>query len=536
VCPVNTGLGHLVYPCQYRSDNARRLPPGLSAESAFRYPEAVSAQPDPLDPSAASLLADGAYPESQVSYEGVTYWLERSAGGAKRMLAVAQRESAFDSFSGSAETVDGTVRFVAEATAENAAALRSALPWLTPSPLGLHTSVGFGDRLGLVTPGQVRALSTVGAAISPVFAQQSIREMGRCHRTPREVLDDATWGAFQAGWTKQVGGDADHLEQLADIDDTSAAGFAFFTLDPKAEVDPEAEHADPATIRAKVEALDWPALDSDLAAFAKVYVGRRIDLEHEEAVELDEESVLRAMAKYGPSLTHAMAMYTRLMDKGLNCEVEFAVDETDYPTKPAEHIVVVSELQRLGMRFVSFAPRFVGRFEKGVEYIGDLDELRRDFTIHAEIARALGPYKLSLHSGSDKYSTYPLIAEATNGVVHLKTAGTSWAEALRVIANNDADLMRQILELALDSFEANRKSYHLSCDPARIPTDPTDEQVARLLDVVDSRQVLHVGYGAILEEFGSRMYQVWNDNEEELYGIIADHFVRHLEPFAPYAQ
>ena len=203
--------------------------------------------------------------------------------------------------------------------------------------------------------------------------------------------------------------------------------------------------------------------------------------------------MLRALAKYGPSLTHAMAMYRRLMEKGIDCEVEFAVDETDYPTKPAEHVVVVSELQRLGMDFVSFAPRFVGRFEKGVEHIGDLDELKRDFEVHAEIARTLGPYKLSLHSGSDKYSTYPLIAEATQGMVHLKTAGTSWAEALRVIAHNDPDLMREVLALALDSFEANRKSYHLSCDPTKIPTDPTDEQVARLMDVVDSRQVLHVG-------------------------------------------
>ena len=242
------------------------------------------------------------------------------------------------------------------------------------------------------------------------------------------------------------------------------------------------------------------------------------------------------MAKYGPSLAHAMAMYRRLTEKGIDCEVEFAVDETDYPTRPAEHVVVVSELKRLGMEFVSFAPRFVGRFEKGVEYIGDLDELRHDFEIHAQLARALGPYKLSLHSGSDKFSTYPLIAEATRGVVHLKTAGTSWAEALRVIAGNDADLMRRILALALDSFEANRKSYHLSCDPARIPRDPTDDEVARLLDVTDSRQVLHVGYGAILEEFGTPMYRVWNDHEEELYGIIDDHFVRHLEPFARSAQ
>jgi hypothetical protein len=495
----------------------------------------MTTRPDELDPSAATLLNDGAYPESQVSYEGATYWLERSADGAKRLVVVADDESAFRGFAGTTERTNGQVRLVADTTPENAQALRSALPWLTPSRFGLHTSVGFGDRLGLATPGHVRALKTVGGPINPVFAQQSIREMGRCHRTPRNVLDDATWGAFQAGWTTPVGGDADHLEQLEDIDDTVAAGFVFYTLDPKAEVDPEAEHADAAVIQQKVEALDWPSLDSDLATFRKSYVGHRIDLEHE-AIELDEESVVRAMAKYGPSLAHAMAMYRRLREKGIDCEVEFAVDETDYPTKPAEHVVVVSELQRLGMDFVSFAPRFVGRFEKGVEYIGDLDQLQRDFEIHADIARALGPYKLSLHSGSDKYSTYPLIAEATKGIVHLKTAGTSWAEALRVIAHNDPDLMREVLALALDSFEANRKSYHLSCDPTKIPTDPTDDQVAQLMDRVDSRQVLHVGYGAILEEFGPRMYQVWNDNEEEHYRIIADHFVKHLTPFASYAR
>ena len=76
----------------------------------------------------------------------------------------------------------------------------------------------------------------------------------------------------------------------------------------------------------------------------------------------------------------------------------------------------------------------------------------------------------------------------------------------------------------------------VSCDPARIPTDPTDEEVARLMDVIDSRQVLHVGYGAILAEYRSRLYQVWNDNEDELYSVISDHFVKHLEPFAASAQ
>ena len=485
--------------------------------------------------STGSPQRDGAYPGSEVTHDGVAYRLERSADGTKQLVAEGAEDSALRTFSGQTEVLGDGVRLTAPTTAENAAALRAALPWLTPSKFGLHTSAGFGDRLGIATPGHVRALQQVGAPIRPVFAQQSIREMGRCRRTPRDVLDDATWGTFQAGWTDPVGGDADHLETLDDVDATAAAGYVFYTLDPKADVDAEAEHASADVVRQKVEALDWAGLDSDLEGFRRRHVGQRVDLEHE-AVELDEESVLRALAKYGPSLAHAMAMYRRLQELGIDGEVEFAVDETDHPTKPAEHVVVVRELQRLGMEFVSFAPRFVGRFEKGIEYIGDLAALERDLQVHAQLARALGPYKLSLHSGSDKYSIYPLAAEATQGMVHLKTAGTSWAEALRVVAAHEPDLMRSVLTLALESFEANVKSYHLSCDPARIPTDPTDEQVAELLDVIDSRQVLHVGYGAVLAEFGPQLFDVWDTHEEELYGVVSDHFVRHLAPFAPYAQ
>ena len=99
----------------------------------------MSAQPDELDPSVATLLGDSAYPDSQVSYGGATFWLERSADSAKRLVAVATEESAFDGFAGTVESRDGKVRLAAETTAENALALRSALPWLTPSPHGLHT-------------------------------------------------------------------------------------------------------------------------------------------------------------------------------------------------------------------------------------------------------------------------------------------------------------------------------------------------------------------------------------------------------------
>ena len=129
-------------------------------------------------------------------------------------------------------------------------------------------------------------------------------------------------------------------------------------------MDPEAEHADAAAIQRKVEGLDWAGLDSDLATFTKTYVGRRIDLERE-AIEQDEESVLRAMAKYGPSLAHAMAYVPAVAGEGDRLRSRVRRRRDGLSTKPAEHIVVVSELQRLGMDFVSFAPRFVGPFREG---------------------------------------------------------------------------------------------------------------------------------------------------------------------------
>ena len=114
------------------------------------------------EPGSASDVALGnrAYPESQVTHQGATYWLERSSNGVKRLVAVVSDESALRGFVGVAEPIEGGLRLEAETTSENARALRSALPWLTPSRFGLHTSAGFGDRLGLATPGHVRALKS----------------------------------------------------------------------------------------------------------------------------------------------------------------------------------------------------------------------------------------------------------------------------------------------------------------------------------------------------------------------------------------
>ena len=466
------------------------------------------------------------YAASRVSYEGAEFRLQRNDDRSQSLVITGAPESVTAAFSGRR---DGDA-FVAPATGENAAALRSVLPWLKPRRWGLETSAGTGDRLGLATPGHVQAFKDV-AGVNPVFAQQSTREMGRTHRTPRAVLDDATWGAFQEGWTAGVGADADHQKTEKSLSECAEAGFVFFTVDPGDEMDMSAHDDDEATVRAKASALDLSSLDTSADDVVARYAGQRIDLESGPLL-LDEESVVRAVAKAGPALVRGLELIRHLEGLGIEHELEFAIDETDKPTTLVEHVVVVKELQHNGVDLISFAPRWVGQFEKGVEYIGDRGALAKNFADHAEIARVLGPYKLSLHSGSDKFSIYPSFVEATRGVAHLKTAGTSWIEALRIVAAHDPALLREILALSLASFEENRHSYHLSCDTAKIRTDMPDDRVGELVTAFDSRQVMHVGYGAVLDAFGEQIKGLLIDHEGEYAALMKEHFLAHLTPFA----
>ena len=185
------------------------------------------------------------------------------------------------------------------------------------------------------------------------------------------------------------------------------------------------------------------------------------------------------------------------------------------------------------------APRFIGRFEKGVDYIGDLDDFRASFTEHAAVMRTVGPYKISIHSGSDKFSIYPIVAELTGGLVHLKTAGTSYLEALRAVAKIDPPLFREILDFARGRYETDRATYHVSADVSKVPAAAAlqDEQLADLLDDFDAREVLHVTFGSVLtadsgEKFKPRMYDALKRQEATHYEILARHLGRHVAPFA----
>ena len=493
-------------------------------------------------------FAANMYPASLVIADEAALWLQHTASGKQLAIVAPPDHPWLNHFSGDSPSAQSSlssqsfsesyVHNLYPTNHANARSLMAVLPYLKPVPLGLATSAGCGDRLGMATPGHVRAFHAVtqypGAhPIAAIFAQQSIREMTRTNRSPDDVLCDATWGAFEAGWREIVGADADHLKTTDDIDACVAAGYSFFTFDPGLFVDSEADSASPSVIQQKVAALPWNELASSQEEMRKQYENRAFELEDRRII-LDAESLWRAAAKYSKAIHHVDFMYRHLASSGIPFELEISVDETETPTTHAEHLFIVSELQRLNIRWISLAPRYVGHFEKGVDYIGDLAALQTDLAGHAAIARAFGPYKLSLHSGSDKFSVYPLIVSATKGVVHLKTAGTSYVEALSVIASVNAPLFREIFACACECYTTDRASYHISAELSRVQPIATlpEAHLPQVLDQFDTRQMLHVTFGSILARFSNDLKATLRTHEETYYTTLEQHFVKHLLPFA----
>src|SRR5512136_345293 len=443
-------------------------------------------------------------PRSLVVAGDAEYGLAQTEAGLRLAVLTSGDSPALNAFEGERSEQAGQTLLLGPTSPRNAAALRALLPWLKPRPLGLQTSAGLGDRIGLATPGHVRALRAVGGSLAPIFAQQSIREMTGTNRTRQQVMDDAMWGVFQEGWRGGVGADADHLKTTADMDACLATGYTFYTIDPGDHVDNSAETAALAELRAAAEKLP-----SDVQPSASGLKARSFDIEGH-IITFDEHILLKAAVKYGRAVAHVAAMYKHLLDEtgGWNCELEVSVDETELPTSHAEHIYVASELRRLGVHWVSLAPRYIGHFEKGVNYmspagqIGDVTAFEADFAIHAAIARQFGPYKLSLHSGSDKFSVYPVAMRQTHGLVHLKTAGTSYLEALHTIAALDPDFLREIYIFARERYETDRVSYHVSAQLSRapLPQDVSDADLPELLHQFDAREIFHVTFGSVLRE------------------------------------
>jgi hypothetical protein len=198
------------------------------------------------------------------------------------------------------------------------------------------------------------------------------------------------------------------------------------------------------------------------------------------------------------------------------------------------------------MKLVSLAPRFIGEFEKGVDYKGDVAALEKSLADHAAIAKQLGPYKLSLHSGSDKLSIYPSLARATKGLFHVKTAGTSYLEALRTVVRVDVKLFREIITLSRARYDPDRATYHVSATlssakPADQLADAKALEKAYLGLWADcpkgkglsdpGRQIVHCTFGSVLcdPKLGPQVKQLVAENQKLYTQILDEHFGKHLD-------
>lgn len=396
------------------------------------------------------------------------------------------------------------------------------------TPLGLTPSFGFGDRLGLATPGHIAAVK--GSKFAPIFAQQSVRENSRTGRTPQQVVDDARRAVDAAHWDVPWGADADHLKTPEDLPPFVQAGYTFFTVDPGSHVD-NATDTDPLSVlQQKATGQPWDELSAlYLSTNGEASFGA-----------FDSETLLRALVKYGKAIQHTVGMYQRLSQMKETFDFEISVDETDSPTTPLEHFFIANELTRRGVRFTSLAPRFIGRFEKGVDYIGDLAALDAEMARHAAVTAHFGTYKLSLHSGSDKFSVYPLVAKHWGDRVHVKTAGTSYLEALRTVAQLAPDLLSEIYSFARERYDTDKASYHVSAEVARAPQPAAVTDWPALLEQFDAREIFHVTFGSVLTDktaagdprFYARLMDFLRTNNTAYTTNLEKHFARHIHPFA----
>ena len=308
-------------------------------------------------------------------------------------------------------------------------------------------------------------------------------------------MDDAAFGAIEGQWRRSFGADADHLKTIDDVEACVGAGFTSFTLDPGDYVRPLTAHT-----AVNPDDIPWSALEDSEDALRARYRGLAVDAA-DTVIHMDAERARLAAYKYGTAVAHALGLYRRLHASATHpIEVEIAVDETEQPTTLQEHVYLATEMRRLGMSWVGLAPRYVGSFQKGIAYVGDPGQLVASVRQHAAIAASLGPYKVSLHSASDKFGLYRPILQATQGMLHVKTSGTSYLEALQVACHCAPELFREIYAASRSAYQMARDSYQVSADQQLVRDADTlrDTELAELLRQPSTRQVLHVGYGELV--------------------------------------
>ena len=448
---------------------------------------------------------------------------------AKNLVMIAESAVAFPHFPGKREPAGTHVIAVSEFTHEAAQFLRQEFPFSAPQSLkGKNATIGTGDRLGVANPAHIRAVREYD--IFPVLAQQSIRELNFTKRTYDDVLDAATFAVFQEGYEDGFGFDGDHLKKIEEITMALDCGATMITLDLSEVMNAKAAAWPAAQLSAAYQKI--PA--AERGRLEQTYCGQAFTLVDGATLTFDEIEVQRCGVMYLDAVQFAQKVYDLLVARrgAGNFDFEMSIDETEAPTVPQHHLFIIKELIARGVVVESLAPRFIGEFQKAIDYIGDLAEFEKQFNVHCQIAKTYGNYKISVHSGSDKFSAYPAIGKWTAGRLHVKTAGTSWLEAVRVIAMREPALYREIHQVALASYKEALKFYHITADFGKIAplASMSDAALPEYLERPESRQLLHIIYGFVMQDnaLRAKLYAALYTHEDLHYQVVRDHLRKHV--------
>ena len=431
-------------------------------------------------------------------------------------------------FKGNIQNIAGYHVQEAEINYEHSLKLQRLFPFTAPISLrDKKTTFGCGDRLGLATPGHIRA--AIKFDVFPVLAQQSIRELDLTNRNYNQVCSDVTFLVFQEGFERGYGADGDHLKSIEDIDRALKAGMPMITLDLTNYLNTDAMLWDMDEVQKKFESVDAEERNRLLRSYAdrSFHIGN-----YDIIISTLEAKRCALIYRHALNFAQQVDKYLKKNRKN-NYDLEISIDETTTPTIPSHHLFIIKEIIHRNITINSLAPKFIGDFQKAIDYIGDIKEFENDFKVHCEIAKKYGKYKISIHSGSDKFSVYPIIGNYTNLRFHLKTAGTSWLEALKCIAKCNPSLYRKIHKKALQYFQEALKYYHITADISKIQNidEVKDDNLINFLEKDDSRQLLHISYGGILKdaEIKEEFFDTLSAFEEIHYDFIKKHIIKHME-------
>lgn len=466
------------------------------------------------------------YEKSYVHYDNDSLVMVKDQSS--KLLLVSGQGSLYKDLEGT-EIEHG--RKVCPLSHKNRLVLNDYFEYTVPRAFGSETAtIGLGDRLGVASPGHIQAVRD--KPVKPILAQQSIRELNLTNRTMDDVLDAACFAVFQEGYKGGFGADGDHLKKESDIQAALEHGMSMLTLDCSDYIRNDIETLDDEQIR-----MEYDNLPEDVKQYFHVhYLNQTFNID-DLILYFDKPHLMRIVLLYREAIKYMIHVYEKYVSKA-KIDFEISIDETSTTTIPLAHFFVANELKQDDVQVTSLAPKFCGEFQKGIDYIGDVEQFEEELKEHVTIADYFG-YKLSIHSGSDKFTVFPLIAKHTLGRFHIKTAGTNWLEAIRVIATTNPSLYRWMHSFALDHFNEALQYYHITPDLSFIQPlqSVSDDNLKNYMDQDAARQLLHVTFGLLLSAkdeqgaflFKDALFDTLDENEDGYRESLIQHIGKHLD-------